>query len=93
MGASPSRSGVPFFAQQGRRERTDSKAKNPASEGDTPTAPHLLPYVLAGVVVLYALQTLYSPDFSKSLQNVCFFFVPFSLVYALLREVTGVGSF
>jgi O-antigen ligase len=47
----------------------------------------LLPWVLAGVVVLYALQTLYSPDFSKSLQNVCFFFVPFSLVYALLRDV------
>lgn len=49
--------------------------------------PYLLPYVLAGVVLLYALQTLYSPDFSKSLQNVCFFFVPFSLVYALLRDV------
>ncbi|HSR93362.1 MAG TPA: O-antigen ligase family protein [Solirubrobacterales bacterium] len=46
-----------------------------------------LPCVLAGVVVLYALQTLYSPDFSKSLQNVCFFFVPFSLMYALLRDV------
>jgi putative inorganic carbon (HCO3(-)) transporter len=50
--------------------------------------PTLLPLVLAGVVLLYALQTLYSPDFSKSLQNVCFFFVPFSLVYALLRDVT-----
>jgi putative inorganic carbon (HCO3(-)) transporter len=49
--------------------------------------PTLLPVVLATVVVLYALQTLYSPDFSKSLQNVCFFFVPFSLVYALLRDV------
>jgi len=49
--------------------------------------PALLPYVLAGVVLLYALQTLYSPDFSKSLQNVCFFFVPFSLVYALLQDV------
>lgn len=46
-----------------------------------------LPRVLAAVVVLYALQTLYSPDFSKGLQNVCFFFVPFSLVYALLRDV------
>lgn len=46
-----------------------------------------LPLILAGVVVLYAIQTLYSPDFSKSLQNVCFFFVPFSLMYALLREV------
>lgn len=50
-------------------------------------APALLSWVIAGVVALYALQTLYSPDFSKSLQNVCFFFVPFSLVYALLRDV------
>jgi O-antigen ligase len=46
-----------------------------------------LPRILAAAVVLYALQALYSPDFSKSLQNVCFFFVPFSLVYALLRDV------
>ena len=46
-----------------------------------------LPQVLAAVVVLYALQALYSPDFSKSLQNVCFFFVPFSLVYVLMRDV------
>lgn len=78
----------PVFRTAGLARGTDSKAKNPASERDTPTSPHLLlPYVLAGVVLLYALQTLYSPDFSKSLQNVCFFFVPFSLVYALLRDV------
>jgi putative inorganic carbon (HCO3(-)) transporter len=50
--------------------------------------PALLPYVLAGFVLLYALQVLYSPDFSKGLQNVCFFLVPFSLVYGLLREVS-----
>ncbi len=48
----------------------------------------LLPYLLAGFVLLYALQVLYSPDFSKGLQNVCFFFVPFSLVYGLLRDVS-----
>lgn len=47
-----------------------------------------LPMVLAAVVVLYALQALYSPDFSKSLQNVCFFFVPFSLAFVLLRDVS-----
>jgi O-antigen ligase len=39
------------------------------------------------VVVLYAAQVLYSADFSKGLQDVCFFYVPFSLVYALLRDV------
>jgi len=46
-----------------------------------------LPWLLAGVVVLYGVQVLYSADFSKGLQNVCFFFVPFSLVYGLLRDV------
>jgi putative inorganic carbon (hco3(-)) transporter len=65
-------------------ERRTPSGEKPSTQMDPPT---LLPYVLAGVVVLYALQTLYSPDFSKSLQNVCFFFVPFSLVYALLRDV------
>jgi len=47
-----------------------------------------VPRLLAAVVVLYAIQVLYSEDFSKGLQNVCFFFVPFSLVYALLRDVS-----
>jgi len=45
------------------------------------------PRLLAAFVALYAVQTLYSADFSKGLQDVCFFFVPFSLVYALLRDV------
>ncbi|HET9185097.1 MAG TPA: O-antigen ligase family protein, partial [Solirubrobacterales bacterium] len=46
-----------------------------------------LPRVLALVVLLYALQALYSEDFSKALQNVCFFLVPFTIAYALLRDV------
>ncbi|HVQ57535.1 MAG TPA: O-antigen ligase family protein [Solirubrobacterales bacterium] len=46
-----------------------------------------LPRILAAVVVLYALQTLYSEDFSKGLQNVCFFLVPFTVAYSLLSDV------
>jgi putative inorganic carbon (hco3(-)) transporter len=49
--------------------------------------PRALAWVLAATVVLYALQALYSEDFSKGLQNVCFFFVPFTIAYRLLREV------
>ena len=63
--------------------RPPSTASGPA--GQFPLV--WLPRILAAVVLLYALQTLYSPDFSKALQNVCFFFVPFSLVFALLRDV------
>lgn len=43
--------------------------------------------ILAGFVLLYALQALYSEDMSRGLQNVCFFFVPFSLVFALLGDL------
>jgi O-antigen ligase len=49
--------------------------------------PRPLAWLLAAFVVLYALQTLYSDDFSKGLQNVCFFLVPFTVAYRLLREV------
>jgi len=56
---------------------------------DPPSAhsPRALAWLLAAVVVLYALQALYSADLSKGLQNVCFFFVPFTVAYRLLREV------
>jgi putative inorganic carbon (HCO3(-)) transporter len=50
-------------------------------------APRPLAWLLATFVVLYAIQTLYSGDFSKGLQNVCFFLVPFTVAYRLLREV------
>jgi len=91
-GVPPAQRRSVFRTARSARE-ADSEAKNPASGRDTPTPPHLLlPYVLGGVVLLYAIQTLYSPDFSKSLQNVCFFFVPFSLVYALLRDVEWDGK-
>jgi putative inorganic carbon (HCO3(-)) transporter len=59
---------------------------SPAATG--PAGPATwIPCLLAAVVVLYAAQVLYSEDFSKGLQNACFFFVPFSLVYALLRDI------
>lgn len=49
--------------------------------------PRWVAKTLAIFVVLYALQALYSEDFSKGLQEVCFFLVPFTLAYILLREI------
>jgi O-antigen ligase len=54
----------------------------PAARGAT-----WLPRLLAAFVLLYAVQALYSDDFSKALQNTCFFLVPFTVAYALLRDV------
>jgi len=46
----------------------------------------LLERVLAVFVVLYAIQALYTPDLSKAVQEVGFFFVPFALLFVLLRR-------
>lgn len=54
-------------------------------------APRPLAWLVAAVVVLYALQALYSEDFSQGLQNLCFFFIPFTVAYRLLREVEWDG--
>jgi len=43
--------------------------------------------VLAGAVVLYALQAAYSSDVPKALEQVVFFYVPFALLFVLLREL------
>jgi len=43
--------------------------------------------LLALTVVLYAVQSLYSPDFEKALQQTVFFYVPFALLYRLLRDL------
>ena len=50
-------------------------------------APRGLEWLLMASVVLYALQASYSADFSKALENMVFFYVPFALLFALLREV------
>jgi O-antigen ligase len=55
--------------------------------GPAGRAAHWLPRILAAFVVLYALQTLYSEDFSKGLQNACFFLVPFTVAYGLIQDV------
>jgi len=47
----------------------------------------ILPWLLAGFLVLYALQSAYSGDLSKATETVCFFFVPFAVLLALLLEV------
>ena len=49
--------------------------------------PRWVAKTLATFIVLYAVQALYSEDFSKGLQEVCFFLVPFTLAYILLREL------
>jgi O-antigen ligase len=46
--------------------------------------PGALEWLLMGLVVLYAVQSLYSVNFGKALENVVFFYIPFALLFALL---------
>lgn len=45
-----------------------------------------LDWLLLASVVLYALQASYSSDIEKAAENIAFFYVPFGLLYVLLRE-------
>ncbi|HYM45778.1 MAG TPA: O-antigen ligase family protein [Solirubrobacteraceae bacterium] len=50
-------------------------------------SPRGLEWLLFGAVALYALQGTYSSDHAKAAENVAFFYVPFGLLFLLLRDV------
>lgn len=54
---------------------------------DEPPAARWLRWLLAGGLVLYAIQSAYSEDVSNAIENACFFLVPFAVLFALLLEV------
>jgi O-antigen ligase len=56
-------------------------------DDDAPFPPRALEWLLAGTLALYAVQSAWSADFEKALQQVAFFYVPFALLFCLLREV------
>ena len=71
---------VPVLA--GNRDRRDEgrvRRASPAVRG--------FEQLLAGYVVLYAVQATYSSDFEQALQNVVFFYVPFALLFGLVRDL------
>src|SRR5439155_21042592 len=45
-----------------------------------------LEWALAGIVVLYAAQSVYSEDVTSAAKNVCFFYVPFAVLFRLLLD-------
>src|SRR5262249_40176500 len=50
-------------------------------------APRGLEWLLLGSVALYAVQAIYSSDTAKAGENLAFFYVPFALLFVLLRDV------
>jgi putative inorganic carbon (HCO3(-)) transporter len=73
----------------GESERASESPAAPAGAGAlhrwcTPVG---VARLLMASVVLYGVQATYSADFSKALENMVFFYVPFALLFALLLEV------
>ena len=68
----------------GRLAPAGSNWRRCAYEPRRPPLP--LDWLLLGAVVLYALQAGYSSDVGKAAENLAFFYVPFGLLYLLLRD-------
>jgi putative inorganic carbon (HCO3(-)) transporter len=58
------------------------------SSGLESVAVRALPWLLAAFLLVYALQGAYSDNFSKAIENVGFFFIPFAVLLALLSRIT-----
>jgi len=50
-------------------------------------APSGVEWLLLGSIALYGVQALYSSDITRAGENIAFFYVPFALLYVLLRDV------
>jgi O-antigen ligase len=72
---------LPHLLARGAGEQAGAEA----APDDPP--PRLMEWLLLGFVVLYGLQVCYSSDFTKGLENLVFFYIPFALLFALLRRV------
>ena len=75
-----------LLGRSGQAERSGDGVASPAP------APGWIDRLLALMVLLYAIQALYSPDFGKALQQMVFFYVPFALMFCLLRRLRWSGE-
>jgi O-antigen ligase len=70
-----------------------TQPQKPAGEQASPTtlafwiSPHGLEWTLLGAVGLYIVQAVYSSDHARAAENIAFFYLPFGLLFGLLRQV------
>ncbi|HEY0516419.1 MAG TPA: O-antigen ligase family protein [Solirubrobacteraceae bacterium] len=93
---------LPRLFRRGEAQRSAPGAPAPGAGGPAPAAaaPQRVPaaaaadpavrwaqLALLAAVVLYALQAIYSDDRAKAAENLAFFYIPFGLMFLLLRDV------
>jgi O-antigen ligase len=81
----------PGDEHRGRRgDRSERGA--PTGRWSSWRSPRRLEWLLLGSVLLYAVQVAYSSDDAKGAENIAFFYVPFALLFVLLRDVRWTRS-
>ncbi len=63
------------------------RLSGPATRVSSWATPGGVEWLLLAAIGLYALQTLYSGDRAKGAENIAFFYVPFALLFLILRDV------
>jgi O-antigen ligase len=69
------------------RQRPAAGARPPSLSPRAWLTPAGVQWLLLIAVMLYALQTAYTPDHRKAAENVALFYIPFGLLFLLLRRV------
>jgi putative inorganic carbon (hco3(-)) transporter len=70
------------------RTREQCRQGEPNEEGRGSGPPQSPEFLLAAALLLYALQATYSSDLTKGIEQLAFFYVPFALLFVLLRDLT-----
>jgi O-antigen ligase len=86
---------LPALRGRGRVAGENDAAGAGEREANPPTprrfafwsSPRGLEWLLFAAVGLYALQAIYSADHTRAAENIAFFYIPFALLFALLRRV------
>jgi O-antigen ligase len=71
----------------GARDERPSPAERARNLRESWLSPRGLQWLLLAAVLLYVLQTAYSSDRGKAAENIVFFYIPFGLLFLLLRDV------
>jgi O-antigen ligase len=74
---------MPEGGPEARHTRESVSLRHPS----TWLTPRGLELVLMTAVALYAVQTIYSADQAKAAANLAFFYIPFALLFLLMRDV------
>ncbi len=79
--------GLAAFARGRRRDAPDGAPTDSPTSLAFWTSPRGVEWLLFAAAGLYVLQGVYSADHTRAAENVVFFYIPFALLFVLLRRV------